>query len=87
MIREDMERRQYYCCIYLEGPRKAMNTLSHDMRSPGRDLNPGPPLYEAGALTTWPRRPVLVQCNRSGLVLGRFSDQISFGLPNIMPRY
>jgi hypothetical protein len=26
--------------------------LSHNSRSPGRDLNPGPPEYEAGVLTT-----------------------------------
>jgi hypothetical protein len=30
----------------------------YDIRSPGRDLNPGSPEYEAGALTTQPRRSV-----------------------------
>jgi hypothetical protein len=37
---------------------------SHDRRSPSRDLNPGPSEYEAGGLTTVPRRsvpPFLVQ--------------------------
>jgi hypothetical protein len=32
--------------------------LSQDSRSPGRDLKPGPPEYEAGVLTTRPRRSV-----------------------------
>jgi hypothetical protein len=29
-----------------------MKELSQDSRSPGRDLNPGPPEYKAGVLTT-----------------------------------
>jgi hypothetical protein len=29
---------------------------SQDNRSPGRDFSPGPPEYEAGVLTTRPRR-------------------------------
>jgi hypothetical protein len=34
------------------------NRLSQDSRSPGRDLNTGRPEYEAGVLTTRPRRSV-----------------------------
>jgi hypothetical protein len=34
--------------IFLEGLRKTTKNLSHDSRSPGRDLNTGPPEYEAG---------------------------------------
>jgi hypothetical protein len=34
-------------CICLEGQSKANKRLSHDIRSPGRDLNPGFPEYEA----------------------------------------
>jgi hypothetical protein len=30
--------------------------LSQDSLSPGRDLNPGPPQYDAGVLTSRPRR-------------------------------
>jgi hypothetical protein len=33
-----------------------MKIISQDSRSPGRDLNPGPPKYEAGVLTTRHRR-------------------------------
>jgi hypothetical protein len=50
----------YYPSIawrHWEQPRK-----SQDSRSPSRDLNPGPPEYEAGVLTTRPRRSV---CNCS----------------------
>jgi hypothetical protein len=36
-----------------------MNHLSHDSRSPGRDLNPEPPEDEAGVLTSQPRRSAL----------------------------
>jgi hypothetical protein len=32
------------------------NNHSHDSRSVGRNLNPGPPEYKAGVLTTRPRR-------------------------------
>jgi hypothetical protein len=34
------------------GLRKTMINLSQDIRPSGRDLNPGPPEYEAGVLTT-----------------------------------
>jgi hypothetical protein len=47
------------CGICLEGLRKTTKNLSQDSRSPGRDLNPGPPEYEAGVLTTRPRRLVV----------------------------
>jgi hypothetical protein len=47
-----------YPRICLEGLRKTTKNLSQDSRYPGRDLKPGPPEYEAGALTTRPRRSV-----------------------------
>jgi hypothetical protein len=37
-----------------------MENVSQDNRSEGRDLNPGRPEYEAGVLTTRPRRLVTV---------------------------
>jgi hypothetical protein len=37
---------RYYPGICLEGLRKTTKNLSQDNRSPGRDLNPGPPEYE-----------------------------------------
>jgi hypothetical protein len=46
----------YYPGICREGLRKTMKNLSQDTRSPSRDLKPGPPEYEAGVLTTRPRR-------------------------------
>jgi hypothetical protein len=49
---------RYYPVICLEGLRKTTKNLSQDRRSLGRDLNPGPPEYEAGVLTTRPRRSV-----------------------------
>jgi hypothetical protein len=48
----------YYTSIFLEGLEKITKNLSQDSRSPSRDLKPGPPEYEAGALTTQPRRSV-----------------------------
>jgi hypothetical protein len=45
---------RYYSGICLEGLRKTTKNLSQDSRSPGRDLDPGPPEYEAGVLTTRP---------------------------------
>jgi hypothetical protein len=47
-----------YSGICLEGLKKTMKNLSQDSRSPGQDLNPRPPKYEAGVLTTQPRRSV-----------------------------
>jgi hypothetical protein len=38
--------------------RKTTRNLSQDSRSPGQDLNPGPPEYEARDLTTRPRSSV-----------------------------
>ncbi|KDR08519.1 hypothetical protein L798_01039 [Zootermopsis nevadensis] len=39
----------YYQFIFLEGLRKTTKNLSHQIRSPGRALNPEPPEYEAGS--------------------------------------
>jgi hypothetical protein len=47
---------RYYPGVCLENLRKTMKNLSQDSRSPGQDLDPGPPKYEAGVLTTRPRR-------------------------------
>jgi hypothetical protein len=49
---------RYYPRMCLEGLRKTTKHLSQDSRSPGRDLNPGPPEYEAGVLTTRSRHSV-----------------------------
>jgi hypothetical protein len=43
---------RYYPGIFLDGLRKTSKTLSQDSRSLGRNLDPGPPEYEAGVLTT-----------------------------------
>jgi hypothetical protein len=43
---------RFYPRICLEGLRKATKNLSQDNWSPGEDLKPGPPEYEAGMLTT-----------------------------------
>jgi hypothetical protein len=50
---------RHYPCIWLEGLRKTTKILSQDIRSSLRDLNQGPPEYEAGVLTTQPRRSVI----------------------------
>jgi hypothetical protein len=41
----------YYLGICIERPRKTTKTLSQDSRSPGRDLNQGPPKYETRVRT------------------------------------
>jgi hypothetical protein len=46
-----------YPGICVEGLRKATKVLIQDSRSPCRDLNPGPPEYEAGVLITRQRLP------------------------------
>jgi hypothetical protein len=52
----------YYKVIYpgnrVEGTTKTTKNLSQDSRSPARDLNPGPPEYEARVSPTRPRRSV-----------------------------
>jgi hypothetical protein len=49
---------RYYPSIHLDGLRKTAKILSQVNRSPGRYLNLGPPEYEAGVLSTRPRRLV-----------------------------
>jgi hypothetical protein len=44
----------YYPGICLEGLRKTTKSFSENSRFPGRDLNAGPSVYEAGVLTTRP---------------------------------
>jgi hypothetical protein len=48
----------YYPGICLERLRKTTKHVSHNSRSPDRDLNPEPPEYEVGKLTTQPQRSV-----------------------------
>jgi hypothetical protein len=45
---------RYYSGICLEELMKTTKNLSQDSQFLGRDLNPGPPIYEAGVLTTQP---------------------------------
>jgi hypothetical protein len=51
---------KYYLGIGLEGLRKTTKNLSQHSRSPGRDLNPGPPEYE-GVLSTRLRNSALTR--------------------------
>jgi hypothetical protein len=53
---------RFYPGNRLEGLRKTKKIISQDNRSPGRDLNPGPPEYEAGMLTTRPRSSTKMLC-------------------------
>jgi hypothetical protein len=46
--------------IRLEGLRKTTKNLNQDSRSSGRELKPGPPEYDAGVLTTWSWRSVVL---------------------------
>jgi hypothetical protein len=43
---------RYYPGIRVEGLRKTMKNFNQNSQSAGRVLNPGPPEYEAGVLTT-----------------------------------
>jgi hypothetical protein len=49
---------RYHPSIFLEVLSKTTKTLSQDSRSSDRELNPGPPEYEAAMITTRPRRSV-----------------------------
>jgi hypothetical protein len=49
---------RYYPGIRMEGLRKTTKNLTQDSRSARRDLSAVPPEYEAGWLTTRPRRSV-----------------------------
>jgi hypothetical protein len=54
---------RYYPGIRVVRLRKTTKPMSQGSRSPGRDLNPGPPEYEAVVLTTKPRRLVVIGVN------------------------
>jgi hypothetical protein len=60
---------RYYPGIRLEGLRKTTRNLNQDSRSLGPRIEPGPPEYEAGVLTTHTRRSVL-SSQRRGQHLG-----------------
>jgi hypothetical protein len=70
----------YYPGIRLEGLKKTTETLGKGSRFLGRDLNPGSPKYEAGVLTTRPRRTMRHHhgdmcvyspaCSNTGLLTG-----------------
>jgi hypothetical protein len=49
---------RYYPGIHLEGLRKTTKNSIRMAGLRGRDLDPGPPEYEAGVLMTWPRPSV-----------------------------
>jgi hypothetical protein len=49
---------KYYHGTRLEGLRTSTKTICDDSWRPGRNFNPGPFEYEAGVLTTRPRRSV-----------------------------
>jgi hypothetical protein len=49
-----------------EGSEKNTKTLIQDSRSPGLDLKAGPSLYEAGVLTTSPRRSLELTVKAAG---------------------
>jgi hypothetical protein len=45
---------KHHSGICLEVPKKTRN-LSQDIRPPGQDLKPGPPVYDSGPLTIRPQ--------------------------------
>jgi hypothetical protein len=45
---------RYYICITLEGLNKITKNFGYGSRCLGRDLNPGPPEYEAGMINARP---------------------------------
>jgi hypothetical protein len=49
---------RYYPGLCLEVLSKNTRNLSQDSQSLGRELDPGPPEYNAGVLTTRPRHSV-----------------------------
>jgi hypothetical protein len=55
---------RYYPGIRLEGAEENYENLSQDSRYPGRYFNPRPPEYEAGVLTTRPRRMVYIYVDK-----------------------
>jgi hypothetical protein len=48
---------RYYFSICLKGLRITMKNLSQNSQYLGQDLNPGPPEYAVGVLTTQPQQP------------------------------
>jgi hypothetical protein len=49
---------RYYPVFCLEVLKKTTKNLGQNCQYRSRDLNPGPPEYETGMLTTQPRRSV-----------------------------
>jgi hypothetical protein len=63
---------RYYPGIFLEGLRKTTKALSQDNRFPCQDLNSGPTEYEAGVLSTRPRRSARSRFALKVFILSRF---------------
>jgi hypothetical protein len=59
-----------------------------DSRSPGRDLNPGPPKYKTGVLTAWMWRSVRLLSKMLYIrqVVVQYSDWLRAGRPGFVPR-
>jgi hypothetical protein len=57
-MKQSLPNLRYYPGIYLETEENQENR-SQDSRSPSQYLNPGPPVYKAGVLTTRPQRSVI----------------------------
>jgi hypothetical protein len=64
----------YYPGICLYGLRKTTKNLSQVRQSVGRDLNPGPPEYVAGVLTTQLRCSVGVLLEIKNFYFGVYKD-------------
>jgi hypothetical protein len=68
---------RHFPSIYLEGLRKTTKTSVRIAgRSLCRDLNPGPPKYEAGVLTTRQRCSVLICYRHQAEKVGNISRSL-----------
>jgi hypothetical protein len=71
----------YYPGICLEGLMRTTKNLSQDRRTSGRDLNSGPPEYEAAVLSTQPRCSVLFPYIFVSLLISLTFKEINFLCP------
>jgi hypothetical protein len=66
---------RHYPGIHLKALRKITKNLSQDSRSPGRDLNQGPPEYEAGVFNHSTTTFGIFVNTVTGLTLGYYKSE------------
>jgi hypothetical protein len=74
-MKQSLPNLRYYPNICLKELRKTTKNFSQINRFQSRDFNPGPPEYEAGALTTRPDHSIRLKTVRNDACEGKCTEK------------